>query len=232
MALLSLAQVNDRAAALLDDPGHRRFSRDYLRAHIDQQNESMMITLERLGVQQQEVTAIFNVPVNTRDLTPYFATGQPLETFLRPIDIDWKLQGQPDTTYQTCWPAKELDDVDPSNLGSQQYTWQGGTLQITPSGTAETLRIRFFALTASVFDDQAQIMRGIGFILAEMVAAFVAALNNGMGTLQKKLEKDLARDKQNITNLFVMQQQKMQRIPRNARRTIRTQISQGGNSLT
>jgi len=57
-----MAQVNDRAAALLDDPGHRRFSSNYLRAHIDQQNEALMLTLERIGVQQQEQEAIFNLP--------------------------------------------------------------------------------------------------------------------------------------------------------------------------
>jgi hypothetical protein len=32
MALLLMAQVNDRAAALLDDPAHARFSREYLRS--------------------------------------------------------------------------------------------------------------------------------------------------------------------------------------------------------
>jgi len=226
-----MAQVNDRAAALLDDPGHRRFSSNYLRAHIDQQNEALMLTLERIGVQQQEQEAIFNLPSGTSDLSPYFATGQPLSAFLRPTSVEWKVVGQPDTSYADSEAVKELDDVDPSNLGCQQYRWAGGTMQVTPSGTAVTLRIFYMALTATVFDSSANIMRGVGFILASQVAEYVCSLQNGMGTLQKTLTKQVQRDKQNLNNLFVMQQQSQLIVPPGIRRGGTTRITAGGNSL-
>ena len=230
MALLSMLQVNDRAAALLDDPGHRRFSTNYLRAHIDQQNEQMLISLCTLGLQQQEQTAIFNIAPQITDLTPYFQNGQPLQYLLRPKEIDWKITGLPDTAYNTSWPVEELDDVSPSNLGCEQYTWIGGSLQVTPSGTAVTLRIRYLALAASIVDPNQQIVLGLGFLLALMTARFVCSLNNGMGTLAKQLDADVKSNKRNVRNLFVMQQQGRNVFPRGIRRTIYPTISAGGSS--
>lgn len=232
MALLSMAQVNDRAAALLDDPGHRRFSTNYLRAHIDQQNEQMLIALTTMGLQQQEQTAIFNIGVDITDLTPFFATGQVLQYLLRPKTVDWKLQGQPDTSYQPSWPVDELDDVDPSNLGCQQYRWAGGTLQVTPSGTPVTLRVRYIGLVASVVDPNQQIVLGLGFLLALMTARFVCSLNNGMGTLAKQLDQDVKTNKRNVKNLFVMQQQGRNVFPRGIRRTTTPVITAGGTSYS
>lgn len=227
-----MAQVNDRTALLLDDPGHRRFSSDYLRGHIDQQNESFMVVLGTMGVQQQEAQAIFNLPANTSDLTPYFAVGQPLESLLRPIGIDWKLQGYPDTAYQPSYPTKELEDVDPSNLGCPQYRWAGGSLQVTPSGTPVTLRVDYLALTPTIFDSNAQVMLGVGFLLASLAADYVCALNNGMGTLQNKLVLQVKRDKRNLKSLFVQQRQGQNVFPRSIRRTTAPVVSAGGSSYS
>lgn len=232
MALLSMAQVNDRAAALLDDPGHRRFSSNYLRSHIDQQNESFMVDLETMGVQQQEATAIFNLPANTTDLTPYFAAGQPLQSMLRPVTIDWKLQGQPDTSYSPSYPTKELQDVDQANLGCQQYKWSGGALYLTPSSVPVTLRVQYLALTATVYDSNTRMMRGVGFIIAGMTALFVCSLNNGMGTLQQRLEKQVTKDIRKFKNLMVMQQQGRNVYARSLRRTSSPIISAGGSSYS
>jgi hypothetical protein len=232
MALLTMQQVNDRAATLLDDQGHRRFSSNYLRAHIDQQNEQMLISLSSMGLQQQEQTAIFNIPIGTTDLTPYFQVGQPLQYLLRPKDIDWKVQGQPDTSYATSWPVDELDDVDPSNLGNQQYTWQGGFLQVTPSGTATTLRVRYLALVATIVDPNQGIVLGLGFLLALMTARFVCGLNNGMGTLAKQLDMDVKTNKRSVKNLFVVQQQKQNVFPRGIRRSTYPNVSAGGSSYS
>jgi hypothetical protein len=232
MALLTMGQVNDRAAALLDDPGHRRFSTNYLRAHIDQQNESMMIALSAVGLQQQEQTAIFNIGVAVSDLTPFFQVGQVLQYLLRPVSIDWKLEGQPDTSYAPSFPTQELIDVDPSNLGCQQYRWAGGTLQVTPSGTAVTLRVRYLALSATLFDSVQGIVMGIGFLLASMTARYVCSMNNGMGTLQKTLDTQVRRDKANLKNLFTQQRQGQNIVPRGIRRTTYPVISAGGSSYS
>lgn len=232
MALLTMGQVNDRAAALLDDPGHRRFSTSYLRSHIDQQNESMMISLSSSGLQQQEQTAIFNIGVGVSDLTPFFQVGQLLQFLLRPVSIDWKLQGQPDTNYNISWPVQELTDVDQSNLGCQNYRWAGGTLQVTPSGTPVTLRVRYLALNATLYDSVQQIVLGTGFVLAGLVAQFVCSLNNGMGTLQKRLDSQVRRDKANLKNLLTQQRQGQNIVARGIRRTTYPVISAGGSSYS
>lgn len=232
MALLLMGQVNDRAAALLDDPAHRRFSTNYLRAHIDQQNEHMLISLTALGLQQQEQTAIFNIGAGVSDLTPFFQIGQPLQYLLRPKSIDWKLQNQPDTSYAQSFPVEELDDVDPSNLGCQQYRWAGGALQVTASGTPVTLRVRFFALVTTVVDPNQGIVLGLGFLLALMTARFVCSLNNGMGTLAKQLDTDIRAAKRDVKNLFTMQKQQQNIVPRGIRRSTYPVISAGGSSYS
>jgi hypothetical protein len=232
MALLLMSQVNDRAAALLDDQAHARFSREYLRSHIDQQNEQMLIKLTSMGLQQQEQTAFINLSALTSDLTPFFQSGQPLQYLLRPVGIDWKLQGQPDTAYASSWPVDELTDVDPSSIGCPQYRWAGGTLQVTPSSSVVTLRVRYLALTATVVDPNQQIVLGLGFLLALMVARFVAALNNGMGKLTAQLDVDIKTSRRDVKSLFVQQLQKQNIVVRGVRRTAYPVITAGGSSYS
>jgi hypothetical protein len=229
---MTVGAVITRAQALLDDPSGIRFSADYLRPYVDQENEELQIMLERLGVQQEEAIAIFNIPVSTaapNDLTPYFAPGQPLQYLMRPKRIDWKIQGQPDTAYVQSQNVNELDDVQQGNIGCQQYRWAGGAIQTTPSwGAAVTLRVYFFALTQTVYDSAGQVMRGIGSLLALQVACFVADLNGGMGKLGPRLEKNLARNKQNFTNLIVMQSQAENKFPRGTKRGTGVTLTAGG----
>jgi len=237
MAVLTVGGIIKRVGWLLDDPGNRRFTPDYIRPGIDQENEAFEIDLERMGVQQQEQIAIFNIPAAAPlpdgsnppvDLAPYFAPGQPLEWFLRPKRVDWKQTGQPDTNYDQANAVNELDDVQLGNLGVQQYRWAQGSIQLTPSYQPVTLRIYFFALSSDIYDDAQKVMRGIGFILANQVAAYIAASNNQMGKLGAKLEKDLARNKQNLSNLLVMQAQAQNIWPRGTKRGMATSISAGG----
>jgi hypothetical protein len=237
MAILTLGGVTKRCAALLDDPGQRRFSSAYLAPYIDQENESLEIYLERLGVLQQESIAIFNWPAATNtnngatnppfDLTPAFAAGQPLQWFLRPRYVEWKVQGQPDTNYDEADMVDKIDDVQIGNLGCQQYKWSGATLYLTPSFTPVTLRITFFALANDLYDPAQPVMRGIGNLLALQAATFVCSLNNQMGKLGEKLEKNLSRDKQNFTNLIQMANQAQNIFPRSTKRGVAVQISAG-----
>jgi hypothetical protein len=237
MAVLTVAQIVKRVGWLLDDPSNRRFTSDYIMPGIDQENESFEITLERLGIQQQEVIKIFNLPVAVAlpdgsnppvDLAPYFAAGQPLEWFLRPKRIDWKVTGQPDTSYSQSDMVNELDDVQLGNLGVQQYRWASGSIQLTPSYQPVTVRIYFYALASDIYDNAQSVMRGIGFILALQVAATICASNNNMGKLAAKLEKSLARDKQNLSNLLTMTAQAQNIFPRGTKRGGAVQLSAGG----
>ncbi len=232
MAILTVGNVIARVQALLDDPAGVRFSADYLRPYVDQENESLQIMLERLGVQQEEAIAIFNIPPAVsapNDLTPYFAPGQPLQYLLRPKRLDWKIQGQPDTAYAQSDNVNELDDVQQGNIGCQQYRWAGGAIQTTPSyGAAVTLRVYFWALTQTVYDSASGVMRGIGNLLALQTASYVCSLNNQMGKLQAKLDRNLSRDKQNFTNLVVMQGQAENKFPRGTKRGTGVTLSAGG----
>jgi hypothetical protein len=237
MAVLTVAQIIKRVGVLLDDPTGARFSSEYIMPYVDQENESYEITLERLGIQQQEQIAIINLPpaVQTSDgscppvdLAPFFAAGQPLEFFLRPKRIDWKLQGQPDTSYQQSDPVNELDDVQYGNLGPWQYRWAQGSIQLSANYTAVTIRVYFYALVNDIYDNAQSVMRGIGFILATQVAADICATNNNMGKLAAKLEKNLARDKQNLSNLMTMTAQAQLIHFRGTRRFGVAPISAGG----
>ena len=237
MAVLSVGDIVARVGWLLDDPGNRRFSPDYIRPGIDQENEALEVTLERLGIQQQEQIAIINLPAAPVlsnggsyppvDLANFFAAGQPLQWFLRPKRIDWKVQGQPDTNYTQADAVNELDDVMVGNLGVQQYRWAQGSIQLTPSATPVTIRVFFFALATDLYDDAQRVMRGIGYILATQVAAYICSSNNNMGKLQAKLERNLSRDKQNLCNLLVMQAQAQNIFPRGTKRGTAAQISAG-----
>lgn len=237
MATLTVGQIVKRVGWLLDDPGNRRFASDYIMPGIDQENKSLEITLERLGVQQQEQTAIFTLPAAVplgdgsfppTDLAAYFNPGQPLEWFLRPKEVWWKVAGQPDTSYSQANAVSEIADVQIGNLGVQQYRWAQGSIQITPSATPVTLRIYYFALSTDIYDNAQSVMRGLGNILALQVAAYICALNNGMGKTGPKLEKTLARDKQNFKNLIQMQAQAQNMFPRGTKRGRGVAISAGG----
>lgn len=222
-----------RTQALLDDPAGARFSADYLRPYIDQENDELQIMLDRLGVQETEAIAIFNIPVAVaapNDLTSYFAPGQPLQFLFRPKRIDWKIQGQPDTAYTQSAAVNELDDVQQGNIGCQQYRWAGGTLQTTPSwGGAVTLRVYMYALNQNVYDSAAHVMRGIGRLLALQAACFVCSLNNNMGKLQLKLDKNLSRNKQNFSNFITMQGQAENKFPRGTKRGTGVTLTAGGS---
>jgi len=237
MAILTVGDVIKSVGRRLDDPGNRRFTPDYIRPLIDDENEALEVTLARLGVQQNESIAILTLPAAPVlsdgsnppvDLAPYFAAGKPLEWFLRPKRVDWKVTGQPDTSYIQADAVDELDDVMVGNLGVQQYRWAQGSIQLTPSATPVTMRIYFYALATDVYDSATRVMRGIGNVLALQVACYICSLNNQMGKLGDKLEKTLSRDKQNFCNLIVIQQQAQNIFPRGTKRGTAAQISAGG----
>lgn len=233
MAVLTQAQIVRRTQVFLEDPSGKRFSPAYLAPWIDQANEDLQLFFQRIGCQMQEQIAIFNVPAAASaplDLSPYLATGQPLQTLMRPIRIDWKVQGYSDVNYVGSGQVNELDDVTVGNVGCQQWRWASGSIQLTPSYTPVVLRVYFYAYTAGVYDPNAQVMRGTGQLVALQAGLMVAGVNNGMGQLGPMLAKRLQTAKQTFSNLLVMQSQRVLRVPRGTKRGPGVQISAGGSS--
>jgi hypothetical protein len=186
-----LQNVNDiikRVGVLVDDPGNTRFSPAYLIPHIDQVYEEMDVDLELLGMQYVEHIAIVNVNANVTDLTYMLANGQPLASMKLPSWMKWKLQGQPDTSYVRSAYVDELAEVALSSQGALQFTFQQGALQVTPSAVALTLKIGYEAVSTNIYDPAQGVIRGTAHILAVRVAAYVASLKGGMGSLQKMLD--------------------------------------------
>ncbi|HEY1808849.1 MAG TPA: hypothetical protein VGG42_09820 [Acidobacteriaceae bacterium] len=203
-----------RTGALLDDPANSRFSSDYLIPHIDQQYDEMDVDLERLGMQYIEHIAIVNIAANVNDLTYLLADGQALSTMKLPKQIRWKQQGQPDNSYIKSAMVDEVDEVDPTAIGITEWTFQQGSIQVTPSAIPLTAKIYFDAVSTDIYDPAQNVIRGTAHILAYRVAAYVASLNNGMGTLQKKLDAKSARSWTAFCSLVVMNGQSKQRSPR------------------
>lgn len=232
MALLTQGDVVRRVQALLDDPAGRRFKPNYLSPYVDQENEDLLVMLETLGAQMLEQQAVINLPAATNtlptDLTAYMGPGQPLQYMMRPKLIKWKQTGQPDTNYIESDFVNELDEVQQGNLGCQQWAWTGGAIQLTPSFLNTTIKIYFDAVAQAIYDPTAQVMRGIGNILALATAVLVCSMNNDMGKLGARLEKKLSSTKLRFSNLITMQGQIENKFPRSTKRGAAVQVSAGG----
>jgi len=165
-------------------------------------------------MQNVRTQAVVNIAANVSNLGYLLANGQALQSMKLPVVVEWKQQGQADTFYAPSSFVDKLDDVAPSNIGAQQWVWQQGMLLVTPSGVAMTLRITFDQLSTNIYDPAQNVIRGTGHILAARVASFVAANNNGMGTLQKAADAKAKRSWLMFCKLVVMNQQSKQRSPR------------------
>lgn len=212
-----LDNVNDiivRVGALLDDPANTRFSPQYLIPHIDQQYDEMDVDLERLGMQYTRQIAVVNIAANISDLSYLLNDGQALQSMKLPVSMKWKIQGQDDVSYQPSDQVDELDEVSAGSQGAIEWTFQRGGLQVTPSAVALTLKIYFDAVSTNIYDPAQGVVRGTAHILSYRTAAFVASLNNGMGTLQAKLDAKANRSWTSFCNLCVQRQQSKQRSPR------------------
>lgn len=216
--LQNVADIVRRVGALLDDPANTRYSSDYLMPHIDQIYDEMDVDLERLGMEYLEHIAVVNINSNINDLTYLLADGQPLQSMKLPKEIRWKIQGQPDTSYFPSAYVDELDEVGPDSEGCLQWTFQQGSIQITPSSVALTLKIYFDAVSTNIYDPAQNVVRGTAHILSTRVAAYVASLQNGMGSLQKKLDVKADKAWTSFCKLVVMNSQSKQRVARSIHR--------------
>jgi hypothetical protein len=225
--LQDVGSIVRRVQSLLDNPSGSKFTSDYVMPFIDQEYDEMDVDLERLGMQYIEQVAIFDVAANVTDLTYAVAGGQPLQYMKLPRRLTWKLQGQPDVLYQLSQHVTELRDTDGANQGVPEWRFADGALQVTPSSVAATLRIYFDAVSTDIYDPAQNVIRGTAHILALRAAATIASVNNGMGTLQKKLDQKRDRAWASFCNLVVMNSQQKRRTAK----PIHSHRSQGGSPV-
>lgn len=179
-----------RVGALLDDPSNSQFDRDYLLPYIDQEFGELDNELESLGAPYALDQVVITQPPNTSSLASFMASGQPLADMKIPTDIWWKLAGQPDVNYQqSTGPVTQLSFVPPSSMGAWQWTFLGGMLAITPSGSPVDLQVTFQVLATNIVDPQSGVILGTAAILALRVAIYVATIR-GMPMVQLLVGKE------------------------------------------
>jgi hypothetical protein len=87
----------------------------------------------------EETVEIPGIAAGTRDLRDQGAAGKPLERMVDVRDVDWKLAGEPETSYRTVRPLDRKLDVDSVDyLRSWEVT--AGVLFLSPVNVAIDLR--------------------------------------------------------------------------------------------
>ena len=163
-------------AALLDDPGQSDIDIDYVLPFLNLRWSNIVVNMVMLGLQYSEEVAEITVPAGTATLSDFMATGEPLNSLMKPKSIDWKPVGAPDTQYVPSNQVNELDDVDGSSQGLIEYSWQGGTVQVTPSAIDVIARVRFLAMSTQLVDPTDEMVKGIGDIVAYRVGEIIAGV--------------------------------------------------------
>lgn len=173
-----LQDVDDiikRVGVLLDDPSNSNFTREYIIPFIDQEYDEMDVEFERAGMQYIESIAVIPIPPLTGDLLSYLGDGQPLATMKFPKYVKWKLSSQTDEFYRLSSLVQELDEVNPANIGTWQWRNANGSIQITPSNIAITLKVYYDTISTNIYDPTQEVIRGTAHILAPRVGASICA---------------------------------------------------------
>lgn len=185
MALLDVADVVTSVAALLDDPSGSEIDVDYVLPFLNLRWSNLVTNLVMLGLQYSEEVVILTIQPGTVTLSDAMQSGAPLASLMKPKSIDWKPVGTADTLYTPAAQKNELSDVDPSSTGVLEYSFQGGTIQVTPSAVAVVARIRFLAMSTSLVDPSDGMIRGVGDIIAYRTAEMIAAVRGGATALKQ-----------------------------------------------
>ena len=176
MALLNVGDVVASVAALLDDPGQDDIDIDYVIPFLNLRWSNLIVNLAMLGLQYAEEVAIFQIPAGTVSLTKYMLAGQPLASLMEPVSIDWKPVGDDDTEYDPADAVREVDDFPQGIPGIEEYSFQGGTIVLSPSSIDVTARVRFKAMSTNLVDPTDNMIRGVGDIIAYRVAELICAI--------------------------------------------------------
>lgn len=170
--------VAGRVAALLDNTSRSQFTTDYLMPYIDQEFGELDNELEALGAPYAlEQTILAGIPAGTTSLSSYMDPGGPLADMKIPTDLWWKQSGLPDTSYlQSEGPVTRLQFVAPDNVGAWEWTFLGGLLAITPSGSTVDAQVTYQKMSTNIVDPQSGVILGTASLLAVRVALYVATL--------------------------------------------------------
>jgi hypothetical protein len=231
--LQDIDDVIKRIGVLLDDPSLSSYTREYLIPFVDQEYDEMDVDLERAGMQYIESIAAIPIAAGVADLVSFLGDGQPLATMKFPKYVKWKLSSQTDEYYQFSAKVQEIDEVNPANIGAWQWRNAQGSIQITPSNAAVTLKVYFDTISTNIYDPNQQVIRGTAHILAPRAAATVAALGGDLTKRQAFLQAKASRNWNAFLVLLVQQnqQENISNPPIHGRR--RSQgPSAGGSSYT
>jgi hypothetical protein len=169
-----VSAVEQRAAALLDDPSMSVFTGDYLRPYINQVYDDFLGEVSSLGLEFAEESVIINVPAGIADLQGFVVgDSQPLARMREPKYMDWRPAGAKATDFLPVPFVDKLDDFDPNITRIAQFDWVGGIMHINLCAIDVDLRITFESMSPSLYDPAQEVVRGVTNILAYNVAAIV-----------------------------------------------------------
>lgn len=229
--LQDAADIVKRVGVLLDDPSNATFESDYVMPFIDQEYDEMDVELERAGMQYVEDIAVIPLDPLVSDLNDFILAGEALQFMKAPKYLKWKLTSQTDEFYQLSALVEEIDEVNIANIGTWQWRFANGSIQITPSNIPVTVKVYFDTVSTNILDPAQNVIRGTAHILSLRVASSICSVAGD----QAKRGPWLKAKAHKAMNAFLQvlshhkQQTKIQN-PRLHGRTGKANPTAGGNS--
>jgi len=219
---MDLTTLKSRLRALVDDPDATYATDAFLLPLINQKYEELYNRMLSTGAEfERKAVDLFNVPVQTQDLSAYSLTGQPLELMVQPLSLEWKMAGLDNTNYKTASLVDKVRDVAADQFISE-WEWRAGIIYFTPSVLAVDVRIRGDFLFASLVSEGDQVTAGknFGHALAYGCAALIGLVRGNQAWVQAyTMLQDNAIDDV-MQYLTRKDQAKVRRVGRTSRRRI------------
>ncbi len=183
---MDLTTLKTRIRSLVDDPDATYATDAFLLPLVNQKYEELYNRMLSTGAEfERKAVELFGVGPQTRDLSAYGMTGQPLELMVQPLTLEWKLAGLDNTNYRPATLVDKVKDVI-ANQFIEEWEWRTGTIYVTPCALAVDLRIRGDFLFDSLAADQdiVSVTKNLGHALAYGVAALVGAVRGNQAWMQ------------------------------------------------
>lgn len=209
--LQDVDDIVQRVGVLMDDPSNSTFTREYIIPFIDQEYDEMDVELEQAGMQYIESIAVIPLAPLQADLSQYLADGQPLAMMKFPKYVKWKLTSQTDEFYQLSAMVDEIDEVNQANIGTWQWRNANGSIQITPSNIAITVKVYFDTISTNIYDPTQEVVRGTAHILAPRVGASICAVAGDQVKRGAWLSQKAFRNMNKFLTVLVQQKQQQNR---------------------
>ena len=98
--LITLDEVIKRVQDLMDDPGGRFFTKEYVLTAVNQVSDEFNVKLQMIGLKYLDVVAVITpFAANTANFNAYQVAGQPLANMMLPKFIEWRLPTDLDINY-------------------------------------------------------------------------------------------------------------------------------------